>query len=318
MGGNPTRVLVGALAVGSLCCGRSAAAQDTGVIVAEIPTETTEVASEGTEEPVTEKSRDSAADAYGLAYAQRGLVMPKGMVRGTFDLTVGKLFAGTDAITSMSFGVALSVVENLELGFSRYRMGSFPDLNTFPSLGFGGEGLIGFFMTPDGSFGDIPFYARYRLVDAEAVEIAIDFGVLFPTETEWGILAGVPIRFHAGDQVAVDTGAQLWVNDAGGFNILTFGIPLSIVGNITKHGFLKINTGVVILDLSHEVADKPLYAIPFGFGGGFNFEAGSTMLDLFAAFRWPALGAFSDGASDTSADYWTLTFGLNIYSPVLF
>ena len=295
MGRDVTRVLLGVLAAGVLLCAPMvSAAQDTEV-------------------------DDSAAEAYGLAYAGRGLVMPKGMVRGTFDLTLGKLFEGSDTISTMNFGAAIAVVENLELGFSRYRMGSFPDLNTFfPGLGFGGEGLVAFFMSPDTSFGDIPFYARYRLIDGDVVELAVDFGVLFPTETEWGILAGVPVRFHAGDQVAIDTGAQLWVNDAGGFNILSFGIPLSIVGNLTKHGFVKINTGVVILDLSHELVDKPLYTIPFGFGGGFNFEAGSTMLDLFAAFRWPALGAFSDGTSESNGDYWTLTFGLNIYSPVLF
>ena len=105
---------------------------------------------------------------------------------------------------------------------------------------------------------------------------------------------------------------------------MSFGIPLSLVGNLTKHGFLKVNTGVVILDLSRALTDpttltaKPVYSIPFGFGGGFNFEAGSTMMDLFAAFRWPALGAFSDGSSEANADYWTLTFGLNVYSPVLF
>lgn len=49
---------------------------------------TGEVAQAAEEE--TEAST-SPADAYGVRYATRKLVMPKGMIRGTFDVVIGKL-----------------------------------------------------------------------------------------------------------------------------------------------------------------------------------------------------------------------------------
>ncbi|MBW2629620.1 MAG: hypothetical protein JRE45_18665 [Deltaproteobacteria bacterium] len=80
----------------------------------------------------------SPADAYGIRYAARGLVMPKGMIRGTFDVVIGR-DSGFET-TTLNFGAAISPVNHLELGFSRYRMGSYPNPDLFRATG--GDGLI--------------------------------------------------------------------------------------------------------------------------------------------------------------------------------
>jgi hypothetical protein len=48
------------------------------------------------------------------------------------------------------------------------------------------------------------------------------------------------------------------------------------------------------------------------------------MSDVFAAFSWPVLGSvvpgfgFFERSSETTTDFWTITLGVNFYSPVLF
>ncbi len=127
---------------------------------------------EETEAPPVGTMKDRASEVYGIRYANRNLTMPRGMMRGTFDTVVGRRteeargmgqpFGPTGTISTMNFGVAISLAKDFELGFSRYRMGSFPGVSIFPNFGFGGEGLITFSMSPDAKFGDIPLYARFE------------------------------------------------------------------------------------------------------------------------------------------------------------
>ena len=99
-------------------------------------------------------------------------------MRGTFDTVVGRRPAEPDVlrnplfpsgtVSSMNFGVAISLAQDFEIGFSRYRMGSFPTISLLPALGFGSEGLITFSMSPEVKFGDIPFYGRFQALDRES------------------------------------------------------------------------------------------------------------------------------------------------------
>lgn len=319
MGSYLSRFASGALALGLLLTAQTAVAEEEGVVVTETETttttttETTEVAVTETEPPaVTEQDGDSAAEAYGLAYARRSLIMPKGMVRGTFDVVIGDL--GFDTSASINIGGAVSVLDGIELGLSRYRMGSYPEI----AIGdqFGGAGLIAFFVSPDTDFGDIYLYGRFGVTDGD-VDVAFDVRFILPTQTDFGVLLGLPVRFHAGNKVAVDTGVELSFNDVGGFNFISVAAPLALTVNVTEEAFLNINTGFSATDLTTEVAADPVFVIPAGFKGGYTIEVADFMMDVFAMFQFPLLAAFSGGDSETTTDIWTLTFGLNFYTGVL-
>lgn len=267
--------------------------------------------------PSTDLEQSKAAsDTYGLAYAARSLVMPKGMIRGTFDVSGLRLqfFGASEIFWTLNFGVAITPVENLELGFSRYRMGSFPGINSLDLLGLGGQGLISVFVSPETDFGDIPFYLRYQATEGVA-DVAVEFRLRIPTFSELGIGFGVPLRIHAGDSVAIDTGFDLTFDDPGGVDLLSIGFPLDLVFNPSSNLFFKIQSGVSLPDLTE---DPTIAAFPLGFTVGGSAPLGQAMLDAFLTFRFPIFGAVGGGESDLTTEIWTITIGINVYSPVLF
>lgn len=259
----------------------------------------------------------AAADNYPLGYAARPLTMPRGMVRVTFDLNVLRLDLGgfgSDAVVSLNWGAAIAPAKNLELGFSRYRMGAFPGINSIDVLGLGASGLITAVVSPTGDFGDIPFYARYQVLQS-VVDIALEFRVRFPTLTEWGLAWAVPIRIHAGDVVAFDTGLDLALDGPSNANVFSIGIPFDITGNINENFFLKAQTGVSLPGINE---DPTVTIVPLGFGLGGSAEIGRGMLDAFLNFRFPIFAAFAQNQSEVTTEIWSLIFGLNFYTPVLF
>ena len=259
--------------------------------------------------------------------------MPRGMMRGTFDTVVGKrteeantAFGATGTISTMNFGVAITLADDFEIGFSRYRTGSFPGVSVFPDFGFGGEGLITFSMSPEVEFGDIPFYARFEAFESEVVKLGIDAVFRIPSRTEFGFLGGIPLRFIIQEQFSFDTGLQFVVdNNPQGPSIWSVNIPVDFIANATDQFFIKLHSGMNLFDLGHTIRTAtsglvrgPFYFIPLGVGAGYTVEAGAAMMDIFASFRFPAFYGFTSRASELDAETWQVTIGLNIYSPVLF
>jgi hypothetical protein len=291
---------------------------------------------EETEAPPIGDWKPRASESYDIRYANRNLTLPRGMMRGTFDTVVGRRteeaqgldrpFGPTGTISTMSFGVAITLADDFEIGFSRYRMGSFPGVSVFPNFGFGGEGLIAFSMSPEAKFGDIPFYARFEAFESEVVKLGIDAVFRIPSRTEFGFLGGIPLRFIVHEQFAFDTGLEFVVdNNPQGPSIWSLNIPFNFVANATDQFFLKLNSGMNFFDLGHTVRTAtsglirgPFYFIPLGVGAGYTVEAGTAMMDIFASFRFPTFYGFTSRASELNAETWQVTIGLNIYSPVLF
>ncbi len=291
---------------------------------------------EETEPPLVGAQKRRASEFYDIRYANRSLTMPRGMMRGTFDTVVGRRtentqgpdqpFGPTGTISTMNFGVAITLVDDFEIGFSRYRMGSFPGVSVFPNFGFGGEGLISFSMSPEAKFGDIPFYARFEAFESDVVKLGIDAAFRIPSRTEFGFLAGLPLRFIIYEQFAFDTGPEFVVdNNPQGPSVFTLNLPFNFVANATDRFFLKLNSGMTLFDLGHTIRTAtsglirgPFYFIPLGFGAGYTAEAGTTMMDIFASFRFPTFYGFTSSASELNAETWQVTIGLNIHSPVLF
>ncbi|MEM7435215.1 MAG: hypothetical protein AAF436_08700 [Myxococcota bacterium] len=288
------------------------------------------------EPPPIANKPERASEVYGIRYANRRLTMPRGMMRGTVDTVVGRRvdenvgsfepFGETGTIATTNLGVALAIADDIEIGFSRYRMGSYPPRAVFPDLGFGPSGLVSMVLAPDVKYGDIPLYARFQPLDTGVSQLAIDASFRIPSRTEFGFSMGVPLRFVAKDAYAFDTGINFSVeNNPNGPSIWSLGIPFSFVANATDQFFIKVDSGIEFFDLSGTVStatsglvNGPFYFIPLGFGGGYTVGAERGMFDIFASFRFPTLYGFTASASEVRAETWAVTIGLNIYSPVLF
>ena len=275
----------------------------------------------------------SPSDTYGIRYARRKLVMPKGMMRGTFDVVVGRV--SNENTATFNFGAAVSPAKYVEVGFSRYRMGSYPNPDVLRALG--GDGLIpivvqGRDLIPLGStnnraFGDMLAYLRVeaptepdwernsKAPATSVLDIAFDIGFLIPTASEFGLLFGVPIRFHGGDIFALDVGLTVNVDNIGGngghFTSIT--LPWNLVFSATDFLFVKLDSGLNAVDVT---GGNALKAFPFGFGLGGTVAGKRIMSDIFAAFSWPFLGTVDPQGTNT--DIWTITIGTNLYSPALF
>jgi hypothetical protein len=291
---------------------------------------------EETEPPPVGTMRRRASEFYDLRYANRDLTLPRGMMRGTFDTVVGRRveeaqggqepFGPVGTVSTMNFGVAISVAEDFEIGFSRYRMGSFPSIHIYPGVGFGGEGLITFSMSPELKFGDIPLYGRFQVLDRENVKMAIDAVFRIPSRTTFGFLAGIPLRFIIAERFTFDTAVEMVVDDnPQGPSIWSLDIPLKFVANATDQLFIEAGSGMTFFDLSQTIRtvtsgliQGPFYFIPLGARIGYTVEAKATMMDIFASFRFPTFYGFTTRASALNAETWQVTIGFNVHSPILF
>ena len=291
---------------------------------------------EETEPPPIGDMRRRASEYYDLRYANRDLTLPRGMIRGTFDTVVGRRieeaqgleepFGPTGTISTMNFGFAISVAKDFEIGFSRYRMGSYPGISVFPAFGFGGEGLITFSMSPEAKFGDIPLYARFQALDRDHVKMAFDAVFRIPSRTTFGFIGGVPLRFIIQERFTFDTGAEMVVDDnPQGPSVWSLNLPFKFVANATDQLFVEVGSGMNLFDLGQTIRtvtsgliQGPFYFIPLSARIGYTVEAKATMMDIFVGFRFPTLYGFTTRANEVNSETWQVTVGFNVYSPVLF
>jgi hypothetical protein len=261
--------------------------------------------------------------------------MPRGMMRGTFDTVVGRRveetgidepFGPTGTISTMNLGVAISLAQDFEIGFSRYRMGSFPAITIYPGFGFGDEGLISFSLSPEVKFGDIPVYGRFQVIDKDSVKMALDAVFRIPIRTSFGFLGGVPLRFIIQQRFAIDTGPQMVVDsNPQGPSVWSLNLPFKFVANATDQLFIELDSGMTFFDLSQTIrtatsglVNGPFYFFPLGLRVGYTVEARATMMDMFVTFNFPALYGFTTRNSEVNSETWQVTINFNVYSPVLF
>ncbi len=277
-----------------------------------------------------------ASESYGIRYANRDLVMPRGMMRGTFDTVVGRRveetvaneepFGPTGTVSTMNFGFAISLAQDFEVGFSRYRMGSFPTISIYPGFGFGDQGLIAFSLAPEVKFGDIPAYGRFQVLDRDNAKIALDAVFRIPIRTTFGFLGGIPMRFIIDERFAFDTGLEMVLDvNSKGPNVWSLNLPFKFVANATDELFVEFTSGMSFFDLSQTIrtatsglVQGPFYFIPIGARVGYTVEARATMMDLFVNFNFPAFYGFTTRDSQLNVETWQVTIGFNVYSPVLF
>lgn len=301
----------------------SADDEDTGVAAKEALVEETSVG-----EALAETAHPGWT--YPKGYAQRPLVIDKHMLRGTFSVDVKRLSfplssGARQTLVALDFGAAFSPLNNLEVGISNYRLGS-----TTPKTG---QGLFPIIVSPSADFGDIPIYARYSFLRKDYVEIAADFVMVLPSNTNFAVTFGVPVRIRARPSVTIDTGMEFSIlTKSPGANIE---LPVKGTFNITPEGFIFGESGFSFQNLGRNtisttttssvpdsnaafpVAKNQVF-MPLGIGGGYTVVIkGKVMMDVFGRFGWnpfvylnPPTGVEAVPARDT----WFMGVGTIVYT----
>jgi hypothetical protein len=257
--------------------------------------------------------------SYPVRFARRPLVLDEGMVRADGRLTVGGVF-GSGTFSALDLGGAVSPIENLEVGLSTEVTGSIPAP--------GGISLISIiFSPPKASYGDIPVYARYQVVDTDSAQLAVDFVLVLPTNTDFSMTAALPLRIiELFDFVTLDSrlGVRYLNGDSypgfGAKNTAQFFLDGGAVINITDNGFFEIGGGVAVVNVGGTSGAKNVVEIPAYVGGGYTYE-GKVLADIFAQFGWdPLMTAGGPTGVDTFnvKETWYLTLGATVHTKELF
>lgn len=175
--------------------------------------------------------------------------------------------------------------------------------------------------------------ARYSFLRKDYVEIAADFVMVLPSNTNFAVTFGVPVRVRARPAVTIDTGMEFSVlTKSAGANLE---LPVKGMFNITSAGFIFGESGFSFQNLGRNtitttttssVSDsnvafpvaKNQAFIPLGIGGGYTVVIkGKVMMDVFGRFGWnpfvylnPPTGVNAVPARDT----WSIGVGTIIYT----
>jgi hypothetical protein len=224
-------------------------------------------------------------------WVERHVVQPKG--DWAFDFGLGVGHAGRPDLTGPGINAegSVAVTNGLELGLrTGIRMG-----NEARVTGADGYGRL-FDRQTFGVGGDVlanpEFRVRGALVRDRVVELALEGRIVLPIEqgTRAGIQMGMPLWFHLGNRVRLDTGLFVPVV----FTTPTFSAfsaPLDVWIQVSPQVWLGPETGFVYYNQSNTVN------VPLGFGFGYQF---THALDLKAQLLFPAVN-HDDGARNFGA-----------------
>jgi hypothetical protein len=277
------------------------------------------------EDAGTAEEEEEAVATFGASYpvrvARRPLVLNEGMVRADARLTVGGV-SGTGTFSALDFGGAVSPIENLELGVSTELTGNVPAP--------GGISLISIVMSPSASYGDIPIYARYQVLESGPALLAVDFTLILPTNTDFQMIAALPLRIiELFGFVTLES--KFAIGYRNGDKYAAF-IPnpskntaeFSFVGgstiNITDNGYVEIGGGVALVNVGGGDGAKNVVELPFYLGGGYTYE-GKVLVDIFSHFGFePLMTAGGPPGRDTFnvGDDWYITLGASVHTKPLF
>ena len=262
-----------------------------------------------------------------LRRAARPITMPANMLRlSVFTSGANRelAFGDNDFIFSLQLGGGYSITDDLEVGIDTERVGVV-GIAAGRTARSGwrptGEGLFSFIVADEElDFGDIPIYARYRFWHTDLIEIGAEVGVVIPTyqASDFALRMGVPVRLHAGEVFAFDTGI---------FTSMTFGDdPSSGDPDDDFWGALFVPVRAVISPvdwLSFAISsglntgpfDGDFFAIPLGMEVVAAFPMGTqSLLDLVAGFEWPALlRPATDDSDRAEPSTWVLSAGARLY-----
>jgi hypothetical protein len=225
------------------------------------------------------------AEGLPQAMSERGLVLAPGVLRGDFaPRDFGLLFGGigglslTQDIPGFRVGrVAVGGGGNFDTDITRLTLGAGAALGVMEDLEVGAM-LLPVYLAPDGDFGDIEAYGRYRFLKGD-VEVGAQVTVAFPTSTHFGLGFGAPVLFHLG-RMRIDTGLELELIFTDP-TVVDIDIPAAFTFDLGDGLFAGARTGLYVPDFDD-------VAIPlWGFVGYTLISGNAPFIDLVATFGWP-------------------------------
>jgi len=157
----------------------------------------------------------------------------------------------------LTFGAAYGIMDDLEAGAT----------------------LMPIYLAPDGDFGDIELYGRYRFLSEGPAQIGAQLTVAIPTDTRFGLGMGLPVQLRFG-QVRIDTGAELELI-FGDHTVVDLDLPVAIAFDIIDGFFAGVRSGFFLPDFDE-------LAIPLQGHVGYTLMSGNApFVDLVASFGWP-------------------------------
>ncbi len=231
---------------------------------------------------------------------QRGLTLPARTLR----IDVGP---SDDAILD---GVGMEIGDRRGLRLGRTPGGDFSAvLNIGAAFGITDNFEIGSLLlpinfAPDGGFGDLEFYGRYRFVNRGGFELGLHITMQVPTDTDFGLGFALPMRYRISNAARIDTGVEveLLFDDTRA----NLDLPFTLLFQATRAFYLGPRTGV----MSPRFSDL---WVPLGLTGGYTVHASRSLaVDLTGAFTWPAFFATGGVGETVNPGYFEALLGVNL------
>lgn len=260
-------------------------------------------------------------------YAHRQLTLQKGRLRidgAPLDFALynsGRVGSARGLIISRqattvvdSFG---DVVEESDVGVALASGATFGILDDLEA----GILLLPIIFSPEFDFGDIELFGRYRFLKNENMEIGGQLTMRVPTNTEFAIAFGAPLRMRVGEKGRLDTGLEIEIETfetVDGFGDTTtetnanLDIPVAFNMNVTDDVFVGGRSGIFLPDF-----DFDFFTFPLGVQGGYTLP--NQRVDLVGWFVWPSLlqPAAPEGLDKIHADIFEIGLGASIYLDVM-
>lgn len=211
---------------------------------------------------------------------------PRGVRIGKFSSR------GGDPIVSIGLGAAFGLVRNWEIGG-----------HIFP-----------IYIEPQGEFGDIELYTRYRFVATERFDMGVQLKIDLPIVGPFGISADLPMALRIGDSARLESAIQvelLATSDARNEGRPTLGLhlPVTFTANLTPVVWTGIQTGVYTIPTGPQ--DRLWARLGAVFGYTFGKFRREPVGDMMVIFRFPQF--YDTVGSDIKVDVFDVVLGARFY-----
>lgn len=234
-----------------------------------------------------------------LPYAQRPLTLTEGTIRGDADFVIARVLT-TRGTMATGFRVVSDTAAALVVGGG---YGILDDLEV-------GATVLPLQLAPDFEYGDPSIYGVFRFLRG-SVDLGASLSLTFPVQGDFVMAPGVPVLFHLGESMRLDTGLFVPIVFDSPDTYAVLSIPVRFSVNVIPELFLGASTGLEMVEF-----DPDFTTIPLGFHAGYTIAQGDTggpLLDLMAGFRFPAFLVPASDGDVVVTRRWVLTFGARLY-----
>jgi hypothetical protein len=220
-------------------------------------------------------------------WVERHLTMPGGDWAFDFGLGIGHVARPFDDTgVGLNLEMAVAPADRVELGLrTGLRFGD-PDQRGVPPNGPDAYGRLfdrQYFNPGDDILANPEFRVRVAVLQGPVVDLGVEGRIIIPLYTNAaGLEPGLPLAFHLGDRVRIDTGVWIPIY-AGPDSHAGLSAPFDLWIQITPRVWLGPMTGVVI----DRVGDRPSNTfVSMGFGFGYQI---THAVDFKTMFLFPDL-----------------------------